>query len=73
MVTQESVNNSEESDNEADIITKQASSHVDATAFFDLPLRYVEQHAATTPGDIMLRCWCSIGSTSSIHNFTRKI
>ena len=49
MVTQESGNNSEESDNEADGTTEQSVSHVDATAIFDLALRYAEQHATASP------------------------
>ena len=55
MVTQETGNNSEESNNEADSTTEQSLSHAGATAAFDLALHYDEQDAAATPGDMFLR------------------
>ena len=73
-VTQVSGNNSKgSSNNEAYGITEQSVSHADATAAFDLALRYVEQCAAATSGVIMfLRCWCNITSTCRYSSLCQK-
>ena len=53
MVTQESLSNFAESNNDADGTIGKSVSHADATSDLDLALRYDKQYTATTLGQIM--------------------
>lgn len=63
---------SEESEEEVNVQTELIS-HTDAANALDLALRYVEQHASSTPNDVMLmRRWRNIASSSRFSALRQK-
>ncbi|XP_046677224.1 jerky protein homolog-like [Homalodisca vitripennis] len=61
------------SEDEGDAQTTDIVPHSAAASAFDLALRYVEQHAAATPNDVMLiRRWRNIASSSRFSVLRQK-
>ena len=73
MVQSQLDDSSEDGDSEGKDTSKNIVSHSAAADVLELALRYVEQHAAVTPTDVMfMQCWCNIASSSRFSSLRQK-